>query len=373
MLVLLLPIILVGTAHSTVAADELNPEQFANLGRQCRATSATSSSATAQTIASFAKEEHRIFRGNKVDHTGRMTYFGHAEGESDQGDTTAGISRREIPWRRVLHYWEALNDNTPANRSVEDALRAWYYPNVLSDAAAPVSRKTMGLQQLLRAVDELDLSALGESAPDLKAALKQSAIRSSISDVAWSAAFISATMRNANLRPATQFAFSPAHVSYIAQAIRQSVRDIGVGSGAGQAFYRACDPENTKPRVGDLLCYHRHVTGTRNPYAPKSGLTLFRSLFNDFAAGRSPIERSHCDVVVEVNQSTKKVVVIGGNVQNSVTEKTLNINQSLALSTTQGITGTDRCESYNPDKQDSDEPNCNLNKQSWFVLLQSRS
>jgi hypothetical protein len=165
---------------------------------------------------------------------------------------------------------------------------------------------------------------------------------------------------------AALFSYSAAHVTYIAAAIRQSVSD--VSDGAGKHFFRACDPDLTKPRVGDLYCYHRHVEGTRYSYEQK-GPSLFRSLFRDFLGEEQPIWLSHCDIVVRIDDKAKKVTVIGGNVQNSVTERVLNLNRKGALSSSQG---TKACESYNPETVRTGEPNCNLNSQEWFVLLQAR-
>jgi hypothetical protein len=207
---------------------------------------------------------------------------------------------------------------------------------------------------------------MGPESDDLREALQQSVIRSSISDVAWSAAFISSIMRAVPLDEETEFSYDASHVTYITSAIEQSLRDL-VG-GESTSFYRACDPGTTKPRIGDLLCYHRHIEGTPHPYAQKEP-SLFKSLFRDIAKGEEPISRSHCDIVVRVDSDSSKVTVIGGNVQNSVTEKVLNLNKKGVLSAAQGSTV---CDSYNPDKPTSgDEPNCNPNRQKWFVLLQA--
>jgi len=101
----------------------------------------------------------------------------------------------------------------------------------------------------------------------------------------------------------------------------------------------------------------------------KRGPPLFKSLFRDIANDEEPISHSHCDIVVRVDNDASKVTVIGGNVQNSVTEKVLNLNERGVLSAAQGSTA---CNSYNTDKPTSPgEPNCNLNKQKWFVLLQA--
>ena len=180
----------------------------------------------------------------------------------------------------------------------------------------------MQLRRVLNFISGLDLSQMGPASEDLREALQQSVIRSSISDVAWSAAFISSIMRAVPLDENTEFSYDASHVTYITSAIEQSLTDL-VG-GESTSFYRACDPGTTKPRVGDVFCYHRHTEGTPHPYAQK-GPSLFKSLFRDIANGEEPISHSHCDIVVNVDINSSKVTVIGGNVHNSVTEKVLNL------------------------------------------------
>ncbi|MBR1209713.1 DUF2272 domain-containing protein [Bradyrhizobium sp. JYMT SZCCT0180] len=315
--------IVLGGPTVTLAA---NFAQFDDLSKRCKATDKIPPSDKGKGIARVAMAEHKEFDGNRVDHTGRMIFFGHGEAESDQKNGR-NVGRKDIPWQKVLTYWEAIDGSERSTtHSPEDALKTSFYQNVLASTDSPIVPDKMKLEKLLTTISRIDLSATGEDEPRIRAALQQSVIRSSISDVPWSAAFVSATMRQAKLtRP--QFAFSAAHVTYIRQAIKQSVTDVTAGS--ANAFYRACDPQSTMPRVGDLYCYHRHVEGTSDVYKPRSGFTLFRSLFADFVASEDndPISRSHCDIIVKVDDASKKVHVIGGNVQNSVTEKILNITE----------------------------------------------
>ena len=86
----------------------------------------------------------------------------------------------------------------------------------------------------------------------------------------------------------------------------------------------------------------------------------------DIASGRRPISFSHCEIVVGIDHEKKKLTSVGGNVQQSVTERTLNMNRQELLSTSQGAT---TCGPYNSKDGGA---NCNLNNQAWFVLLQTR-
>lgn len=360
------PLAIVMVLTAGASGQEIDDASFGNLAKQCQMRASVAASSRATKIKDEAIAQHQAFKGNRVGRTGRIVFFGHAEAESDQ-EIDGNVSARQIPWRQVLGYWEKLNDRK-IGEGAGGALQVWYYPGALSDDPPPVlHRKKIQLRRLLKFISGLDLSQMGAESDDLREALQQSVIRSSISDVPWSAAFVSSIMRAVPLDENTEFSYDASHVTYITSAVEQSLRDLVGGESA--SFYRACDPDTTKPRIGDLFCYHRHIEGTPHPYVQK-GPSLFKSLFRDLAKGEEPISRSHCDIVVRVDSDASKVTVVGGNVQNSVTEKVLNLNKKGVLSTAQGSTA---CDSYNPDKPASGggEPNCNLNRQKWFVLLQA--
>jgi hypothetical protein len=346
------------------SAEEFSSARFQALAKECRTTAAIAASATAIKIRDAAAAKHKTFRGNRVDASGRIVFFGPSEVDSDH-ESPNGVTADQVPWRQVLGYWEALSEK-PVTIEANRVLSAWWYSGALDDPLPPeLTRRGTSLRTLLEAIDKLDFSQFGDRADATKAAIQQSVIRASLSDVAWSAAFVGAVMRDAGLDKET-FAYGAAHVAYISAAVAQSVRD--VTGGEGEHLYRACDPALTKPRPGDLYCYHRHVEGTRNPYV-QNGSSLFRSIFRDFADGAPRIIRTHCDIVVRNDQAVRRVTVIGGNVHNAVTERVLNLTKQGVLSPRQG---TKQCGSYNPDAVASVETNCNLNDQKWFVLLQAR-
>ncbi|MFZ5693702.1 MAG: DUF2272 domain-containing protein [Pseudomonadota bacterium] len=344
----------------TIGAQEIDFKRLLNM---CQQTAAKSSPPLAQAVANAAKREHDLFKGHVVDATGRILRFGNVETEVDQIAKGNPTSPSQIPWRNVLRYWETLSGKSAADGGAYGAQTVTYYTG-LFDAEEQLSRKKISLQALLKAIGDLSLPE-GNSAA-IREALRESVIRASLSDVAWSAAFVSSVMAQADV-PQNKFQRSASHITYIANAVRQSASDLKTPE-ADNALYRACDPYAVRPRKGDLICYHRHGASSAKPYNPKPGLTLNHSLLQEIATGAAPISLTHCDVVVDIDRERKKIKLIGGNVQQAVTERTLNINRQEVLSTSQGVKF---CETYNPYEK-GDGANCNLNSQSWFVLLQAR-
>jgi hypothetical protein len=116
----------------------------------------------------------------------------------------------------------------------------------------------------------------------------------------WSAAFISWVMCEGGLGTTAQFQRAVAHHSYIDQAIR--ARD----GRAPQAAFVAYDPGETTIAPGDLLCSSR------------------RPVYRTIADRRRQMgvgARSHCDVVVKVDEPGQRVHAIGGNVRGVVSLK----------------------------------------------------
>lgn len=116
----------------------------------------------------------------------------------------------------------------------------------------------------------------------------------------WSAAFISWVMCESGLGDAEKFQRAIAHHSYIDQAIR--ARD----AKAPDAAFVAYDPGEQAIVPGDMLC---------------SGM---RPVYRSLAQRRAQLgvgARTHCDIVVEVNDSAGQILTIGGNVRSSVRMK----------------------------------------------------
>ena len=118
----------------------------------------------------------------------------------------------------------------------------------------------------------------------------------------WSAAFISWVMCEAGLGATTQFHRAVAHHNYIDQALR--ARD----GRAPQAAFVAYDGGEMVIAPGDLLCSSR------------------RPAYRTIAERRQQMgvgARSHCDVVVKVDETRHRVFAIGGNVGGVVSLKLL--------------------------------------------------
>ncbi len=115
----------------------------------------------------------------------------------------------------------------------------------------------------------------------------------------WSAVFISWVLRTAGA--GTYFKYARGHWVYVADAKKKRQnRDI-------YSIYWAYRINERKPQLGDLLCTSRAGSGLTYDTVEKGG-------------------SSHCDIVTEVHPN--RVVVVGGNVNNSVDSKTLRLDSS---------------------------------------------
>jgi hypothetical protein len=118
----------------------------------------------------------------------------------------------------------------------------------------------------------------------------------------WSAAFISWVACESGLGSGSQFQRAIAHHKYIDQAIRaRDGRD-------STAAYVAYDIGERDMAPGDLLC-----SGRRPDYR---SLADRRRQMGDGA-------RTHCDLVVQLEEQAGRVLVIGGNVRGAVSLKIL--------------------------------------------------
>jgi hypothetical protein len=123
----------------------------------------------------------------------------------------------------------------------------------------------------------------------------------------WSAAFVSWVMCEGGLGTTSQFQRAIAHHTYIDQAIR--ARD----GRAPQAAFTAYDAGETTITPGDLLC------SSRRP--------AYRTIADrrrQFGVGA----RSHCDIVVKVDEARERILAIGGNVRGAVSLKLLGADRT---------------------------------------------
>jgi hypothetical protein len=118
----------------------------------------------------------------------------------------------------------------------------------------------------------------------------------------WSAAFISWVMCEAGLGSTNQFQRAVAHHAYIDQAIR--ARD----GRAAQTAFAAYDTGESAIVPGDMLCSSR------------------RPIYRTLAERRRQMgtgARTHCDIVVTVDEAGERILAIGGNVRSIVSLKLL--------------------------------------------------
>ncbi len=118
----------------------------------------------------------------------------------------------------------------------------------------------------------------------------------------WSAAFISWVMCESGIESVGNFERAVAHHSYIDQAILAREQD------DSKSAFVAYNPGEMPITPGDMLC-----RGSRPAY-------------KSIAERRQHIgvgARTHCDIVVKLDESENRIMVIGGNVRGSVTMKLL--------------------------------------------------
>jgi hypothetical protein len=303
-------------------------------------------SALALGLAGIADGEYREFNGHRIDDDGTLLRFGSMESETELlHDPNTGASTRDRPgrfaWRRVWEYWLALGEHVqgePGNRKLI------FVPGLLDDAQTGARPKELRLRSLMPETAEV---AEGTESYDAQTALREALVRAALNDSPWSATFISYLMHKAGLSDA-QFRYSATHSDYIKAAFDDD-----------RAYaYRACDPEQTVPRVGDLLCYSR------------GGKPLKRfSEWREAIRAEHFITASHCELVVDVDRAARKIDTIGGNVLQSVVRRRLRLNEANVLS------GNHSPLLFAPE----DDAACllqkhcrrqNVNLQYWSVLLQ---
>lgn len=163
--------------------------------------------------------------------------------------------------------------------------------------------------------------------------------RGFVIDTPWSAAFISWLMQRAGV---PGFRASAGHFDYVRAARRDP-------AGSPYLFQ---DPAHATPAVGDMLCYVRtqQVLG-------HAGLT---ALIDGGATGLN----MHCDVVTAVSPGGDgKAYLVGGNVQQAVTMRVLNLNAAGRF------WGLPQRTEHDPACSPEVPAACDFNRQDWAALL----
>lgn len=122
---------------------------------------------------------------------------------------------------------------------------------------------------------------------------------------AWSAAFVSAVLREAGVAQA-DFEFNEAHAVYV-KAIVKRQRAAAARRDPPPPFVPH-DVRDYAPRPGDLICAVRPANGARS-------LTVY---FDHRAWDEASPPFGHCDIVVRVDRSIRRLGAIGGNVRDTV-------------------------------------------------------
>lgn len=349
--------------------------QWAEIAQRCAESARKPVSERASRIAETAKDEFYYFGGHRIDGNGRLFSFGVIESEQEENEENIETYRLgHLGWWQVLRYWRVLAEAKVPIDAAREHLRLRGFPEAATapedkDIAKP---SRLGIARALEAIDKLPESLkLSRTEKDI---IKQALIRAAINDVAWSAAFVSAVMRQAGLAD-KEFEFSEAHNIYVGQAFQ-----VALGEAAGlqaQGFYRACPTASTRPRPGDLVCYHRH----NRQHGAKSAIEVRNMVLED--AIKKPVEdrihKSHCDVVVHIDAKAARVYVVGGNIQQAVTVKKLVLDRrrgTLVEAQPDNCRLDGRWTFPPPTPGKAVAPHlssgCSLNAKPWFVLLQAR-
>jgi hypothetical protein len=325
----------------------------------CDAAAAKPPSELGKRIAQTAIEEFNRFGGHQIDSNGRLFHFGQTEAEQGE-DGGRSTSVGHLAWWQVMKYWRALYGDGTA-----DKLEVRGY----SDASTSTN-ETQATAILRTTASRLLRDTEGVSDPAEREILREAATRAAVIDTPWSAAFISYVIRQSGVT-GDAFRFAGAHRVYIYDAFAASVAE--ATKTAGDRLYRACPLASTRPRVGDLICQQREPALA--DVADEAVRERIRAELNGAADART-IWRTHCEVVAHVDAPARKLYSIGGNVNQSVTARKLNLRQrGLKFSTVQkGHCGGPGHWTL---PQSSAEPpraptKCSLNDRKWFVLLQMR-
>ncbi|MBL8568612.1 MAG: DUF2272 domain-containing protein [Phreatobacter sp.] len=340
-----LPVLAIAVAAAVcqpAVAQSFAPAEAAGLDRLCRETARGPLAPTAIAIAATAEAEHQGFGGHVLDRDGRMLRFGAVEADAWRDEALG----RRVPWRQVIRYWETLGGLG------EGPLALRRHPGLERDAGAAGGGDLIPLAQALERLRFTDLPE------PQREALAQAAFRAAVTDIPWSAAFVSHVVLTAGV-PRPRFAASMAHLDYVGEAARRSRAELS--GEAATAFYRACDPRRTPMRPGDLLCLHRHQPADLPDIDARTG--LFGALTAAMARGERPVWNLHCDIVVSRDERRRTASLIGGNVLQSVVRRDIATDRRGALAAARR--GPACFEDRAPGTL------CRPEGAPWFVLLQA--
>jgi hypothetical protein len=349
----------VGLIAHPACAQTTETEFWKGVQARCDATAAKPPGDLGQRIAQTAIEEFTRFGGHQIDSNGRLFHFGLTEAEHEEDDGGDRPSHLDhLGWWQVMRYWRALFGTDPTDKIEVRGYRDASTSTEHSQAAAVLRTSAA---ELLRAAE-------GVADPETREVLREAAMRGAILDTPWSAAFISYVIRQSGV-PADAFRFSNAHRTYIYDAFATSAAE--ATDTAGSRLYRACPLTTTRPRAGDVVCQQREPA-----LVDASEESVLERIRTDLASGTETrsIRRSHCEVVAYVDAPARKMYSIGGNVNQAVTARKLNLRRNMKFSTAQGGCGGPGHWTLPqaPTEAAHASGKCSLNDKKWFVLLQLR-
>jgi hypothetical protein len=122
-----------------------------------------------------------------------------------------------------------------------------------------------------------------------------------------------------------------------------------------------------------MICHQREPA-----LADASGQAVrerIRAELSGSAKARS-VRRTHCEVVAHIDVGARKMYTIGGNVNQAVSARKLNLRRDLKFSDRQtghcGGAGTWTLPQPAVSRTPAHTAKCSLNDRKWFVLLQLR-
>jgi len=350
-------------AHPAFAADRAAASYWKTVQATCDAAAAKPPGELGQRIARTAIGEFNSFGGHRIDANGRLFHFGLTEAEHEEDDGgNAQASLGHLGWWQVMKYWRSLFDNEPTDKL---EVRGYGDASTLTDEAHAAALLRTSAARLMQAAES-------ETDPAIREVLREAALRAAVIDTSWSAAFISYVVKQSGVT-ANAFKFSNAHRLYIYDAFAASAAE--PANTAGERLYRACPLTTTKPRLGDLICQQREPA-----LAGVSAETVRERIRTELDGGTDArtIRRTHCEVVAHVDARARKVYTIGGNVNQAVSARKLNLRRGLKLRAEQKghCGGPSQWTLPQPSGQVTHAPGhaekCSLNDKKWFVLLQLR-
>jgi hypothetical protein len=352
----------------------------------CNRAAAKPAGKLGRRIAQTAIDEFTRFDGHQIDSNGRLFYFGLTEAEHEEDD--GGVRQAAVGhlgWWQVMKYWRTLfGDEAPEKLEV----RGYRDASTLTQGSQDVELLRTNAARLLHEAESV-------TDPAAREILREAALRATIIDTSWSAAFVSYVVRESGV-DADSFRFANAHRVYIYDAFATSAAELKGESDSH--LYRAC-PLSTRPRVGDLICQQRE------PMLADLGAVRERIREEIDGGGPQSVRRTHCELVAHVDVRAQKMYSIGGNVNQSVSARKMNLRtgrleflasqkghcggagswtlpkSSENKSSEARTSGNKSSNKSSDDKSSSDKSSasalpayrkCSLNDRKWFVLLQLR-